>query len=234
MKKGVKQASIVVAGVEVPKTERHKRFCEEFARSSNPDLACKAAGFAPSYSKSQYWKPLLARYDKHIQRLRSNNAKAVSKTIALDQKDILNEMMAIGFANAQDYCKQVMVEVERDGKKVLEQHTVRKDITELTRAQSAAIKNVKFLANGTVEYELPDDKNKHPYLKDLGQHLGLFHQKLIAEHRHQHTHQLSFRGVDPAQLAKLEAQALAVLGNEGKRMLGIPLDAEYEDVTDKE
>lgn len=227
MKKGVKQSSIVVAGIEIPKSEKHKKFCQEFAKTNNPELACKAAGFKASYSKAQYWKPLLIRYDKYIQRLMATKERAVAKELVLDQKDILKEMLAVAMADPLNYVEETMV-TDDEGKLV--RALKQKDITKLTREERASITKIRFV-NGGVEYDLVSEGAKHTYLKDLGQHLGLFHQKLIAEHRHQHTHNLNFQGVSPDKLAELEAQALAVLGNEGKRLLGIPIDVEFEDVT---
>lgn len=224
-KRTLNKKSVVVAGSELPKDERHQAFCRLYATHNDPVRASREAGFSESWIKKCRYKDLVVRYDKHIVGLMQAKEKQIGKSLALSQEAILEEMKSIAFANAQDYVKEVVDEATGTKK------FVRKELHELTRAQAAAISDVKFLKNGTIVYKLPDDKAKHPYLKDLGQHLGLFHQKLIAEHRHKHMHQLSFEGVDPAKLVELERAALEVLGIEGKRLLGETIEGDYEDVT---
>lgn len=161
---------------------------------------------------------LLTRYKAYLSQKMERHENAVAKELVLEQKDILNEMMAIGFANAQDY--YVITDEVVNGKNI-KKRTL-KPIEELTRAQAAAVSCITQHPDGSITYVIPDEKSKHPYLKDLGQHLGLFHPKLIQEHRHQHIHAaLSFRDLDPAKLEQFETQLIEALGPAGRRMLGI-------------
>ena len=158
------------------------------------------------------------RLSAYMEEMRQKLENEVVKQVALEQKDIIEEMMAIGFANPLDYAKEIVLEV--DGKPV--KHVIRKPLLELTRRQAAAISKVIFHPDGTVTYELPDEKSKHPYLKDLGQHLGLFHPKLIQEHRHAHLHaKLDMRDADSEKLAEAERMYMEALGSAGKRLLGV-------------
>lgn len=225
-----RKAHEFVGGMVVPRDERHKKFCDELIKTHDPRIAGRNAGFSESWISLGHYKKLIIKYDKYLAKRMDKTEKEVARVMVLDQQKILDEYMAIAFANPLDY---IETEITTDGKgNEIRKHR-RKDVTQLTRAQAAAISEIKFKPDGSVTYKLPDDKTKHPYLKDLGQHLGLFHQKLIAEHRHQHLHQLSFRGADPSKLEQLEQQLLDALGPDAARMLGIQIEGvEYNDITE--
>lgn len=226
-----RQLPAKVGGINIPKTEMHRAFCRAWLMHYDHNLAAVEAGFSKKSVNRGIGKELFSKYAEHLTRGKELKEKQLAKELALDQKDILKEMMAIGFANAQDYAKEVESVV---GGKTVKQW-IQKPLHELTRGQAAAISKVSF-HNGGVTYEIPDEKSKHPYLRDLGQHLGLFHPALIHEHRHEHRHRaLSFRDMDVGKLAAAEKMMIEALGPEGRRMLGIQdvQDAEFEDVTPK-
>ena len=233
-----RQLPAVVGGMKVPKSDQHRAFCEAWLKHYDHNRAAREAGYSAHNVNAGVGKRTFALFAQYLTKQKEIKEKALVKELALDQKDILAEMMAIGFANALDYVKEVEEEekdMETGEVRMVRRHR-QKLVTELTRAQAAAISKVTFLPDGTVTYDIPDERSKHPYLKDLGQHLGLFHPKLIQEHRHEHRHRaISFRDMDMEKLAKAEKMLIDALGPEGRRMLGLQdfQEAEFEDVTGK-
>lgn len=221
--------------MSLPRTDKERAFCESWLQHYDINRAAREAGYSgPKNRQGGGGLRVFERFRAYLEHQLSLKQKAVSKELALDQKDILSEMAAIGFANAQDYVAIVEepVKDEKTGAISMVRRERQKPLMELTRAQAAAVSEVTFHPDGRVTYQLPDERSKHPYLKDLGQHLGLFHPKLIAEHRHAHMHAaISFRGMDTRKLAEAESMLLEAMGPEGRRMLGI-LDAEFEDVSE--
>lgn len=222
------------APIVLPRTPKEHAFCRAWLNHYDIHRAYQEAGYADSVSNGAAGKRVFDRLRSYLEQQLELKQKVVSKELALDQKDILSEMAAIGFANAQDYVAIVeeSVKDENTGEVRMVKRERQKPMMELTRAQASAISNVTFHPDGRVTYQLPDERSKHPYLKDLGQHLGLFHPKLIQEHRHQHMHAaISFRDMDTSKLAQAESMLLEAMGPEGRRMLGI-LDAEFEEVSE--
>lgn len=218
----------------MPKTEKEHAFCKAWLQHFDIGRAAKEAGYRIGPNQTGNAHQIFDRLRGYLEHQLSLREKAIAKEFVLDQKDILREMANIGFANAHDYVK-IVQEEEKDpetGAKRMVERERQKPLRELTRAQAAAISDVTFHPDGSVTYKLPDEKSKHPYLKDLGQHVGLFHPRLIQEHRHQHLHaSLSFRDMDTSKLAQAESMLLEAMGPEGRRMLGI-VDAEFENVTE--
>lgn len=223
---------VTVGGIVTPKTPKHQAFCANWLKHYDHNKAAIDAGFSEVAVKKGSAAVLFRRFERYLLKQKKLKEKAVSKVLVLEQKDILAEMKAIGFANAQDYVVIVSepVKDEKTGTIRMVKRERQKPLMQLTRAQAAAVSKVTFHPDGTVTYELPDEKSKHPYLKDLGQHLGLFHPKLIQEHRHAHAHAImDLRDMDSAKLAEAERYFLAALGNEGNRMLNI-IEGEFEEI----
>jgi len=208
-----------------PNNEREKKFADAYLRSHDAQAAWLEAGYSPHTGtrEAAVKVQLLAPY---IERTQNAIAKEVSKVFVLDQQTILDEMIAVAFANPQDYIDEVVQIV--DGQEVRKH--VRKPIMSLTRSQAAAISEITFNPDGTVSYVLPGPKEKHPFQKDLGQHLGLFHPKLIQEHRHRHMHaHIDMKDVDQKSLLGAEQMLLQALGHRGNLLLGLQPHPDDED-----
>lgn len=208
-----------------PKSEREMKFCEAWLQHHDHHRAWIEAGYSVNTAtkeittKLQVLMPYLEKRQKAI-------TQVISKKFVLDQQSILDEMIAVGFANPQDYIDEYVELV--DGQPVTKQ--VRKNIMKLSRAQAAAVTQIDFHPDGTVTYKLPDADAKHPFLKDLGQHLGLFHPKLIQEHRHRHMHaHIDLKDVNQEALLRAEADLLQALGPRGNMLLGVQTDEEDDD-----
>lgn len=225
------RAKQVAAGTSTPKTDSEKAFCAAWLQHYDVQRAHKEAGFSGRRVPAERMFKSLERY---LVKQKERKETAVSRELVIEQKDILEEMVAIGFANPQDYIVQVAEQIkdEKTGAVTTVVRSRQRPIMELTRRQAAAISKVMFHPDGTVTYELPDDRAKHPYLRDLGQHIGLFHPKLIQEHRHKHAiAMLDLRDMDAAKLAQAEQFFMSALGNEGRRMLNL-FEGEFENVSE--
>jgi hypothetical protein len=228
-----KEKAVYVGGILTPKEPRHVAFCQAWLGEAHFDhvRAARLAGYSDSWIKKGLAKPLLEKYQRYLLRQKEIRERAVAKEIALEQRDILQEMMAIAFCNAQDYVVKVNEPVKNveTGEIQMLTRERQKPMTQLTRLQAAAISEVTFNGDGTVTYKLPGVNAKHPYLKDLAQHIGMLHPKLIQEHRHEHLHRaLSFASVPDDKLAELEQAYLRAIGPEGRRQIGI-IDVEHSE-----
>lgn len=224
-------------GDAIPKTDQEKLFCKEWLKDFDHVRAARVAEYGARSINNGIGSELVVRFGKYLAAMKEHKEKAVAKELALDQIDILKAMRAMAEANPQDYVMEVEEEITDDkGEKKKVMCLRRKPLMQLTREQAAVISDVTFHKNGSVSYRLPSPKDKHPYLKDLGQHLGLFHPKLIQEHRYERRQAgVSLKDVDGAKLAEFESLLLKALGTEGRRMLGLPIiDGEFEDVTQEE
>lgn len=238
VKKKKSSHAVVVAGMRTPVSDKHRAFCDRWLRHYDHVRAAKEAGYNSSFTDKGGAMELFRKYERYLLQQKALKEKAVAKELVLEQRDILREMMAIGFANAQDYVKVVDEAVvdEKSGVTRVVKCERRRPLMELTRAEAAAVSKVTFHPDGTVSYELPDERSKHPYLKDLGQHLGLFHPKLIQEHRHAHAVALlDLSSLDNAKLKKAEELFLEAMGPEGRRMIGIEdvVDGEFEEMPEE-
>lgn len=210
MKKQAKRpipALALAEGQRMPKGERELKFCEHWLEHFDPIRAYKQAGYAFSSSNNRRALELYRKFSHHLEKLRAVKTKELAKRLAIRETDILEEIAALGFANAQDY-----VEVyEEDGKQLLR----RKPIMQLTRGQASAVTQVEFHPDGTVTYLLPEPKDKRPALELIGKNFGMFDQKLIAEHRHMSKQRAESIGglVSPDKLEMFERMLIEAIGD---------------------
>lgn len=207
-----------------PHTEREFAFCEHYLRSHDQNQAAKAAGYVSYYSNGPRLRRQFAAY---LAKRSLKVEKQIAKAIAYDQQDLLNEMASIAFANPQDYIIKVLALV---GDQQVQIDALR-PIETLTRAQAAAIKKVAVV-NGVATYELPDLTDKYQYLFALGKNLGLYHDKLIQEFRHQHLHaHVDFKDLPADKLQTLERLLVDAIGPDARRLLGIQPEPREEHET---
>lgn len=200
-----------------PRSKKEMDFCRAWLRHNDHVLAAKEAGYAA-------WQHEGLRLKKKFLPWLSENKKLVEQEVAreivYDQKDLLNEMAGIGFANVLDYVVVELVEKEGKQVKVFKQ----KPIDQLTRRQASAVSEVCFV-NGEVNYKIPDPGEKYRYLYSLAKNLGLFNDKLIMEFRHAHLHKsLDFKDASTDELKQLEDLLVSMLGDPARQVLGLPID----------
>lgn len=202
-----------------PKSAREFLFCREWLTHNDHIQAARAANYSEPLRDGLRLKkkflPYLSAQKKLVE-------KEVAREIVYDQKDLLNEMAGIAFANPLDYV--VVTRDDKTGKKIYSQ----KPIDELDRRQASAISDVEF-KDGQVTYHIPNPSEKYRYLFSLSKNLGLFNDKLIMEFRHSHLHKsLDFKDASNEELMQLENLLVSMLGDPAKEILGLPNYAESE------
>lgn len=147
-------------------TPKQRLFVAEYIIDFNASRAARAAGYslktAGRIGQENLQKPVItAAIEEAIEeRLRQ---------VGVTKSRILEELASLGFSNMADY-----IEVDQAGRAAV-------DLTELTRAQTAAIQEITSEAVGggaarviRTKFKLADKK---PSLELLGKHLKLFTEK---------------------------------------------------------
>lgn len=226
-----------IKGILEPMGILDRAFCEAWlARGKdqyNRVAAARAANVPENDIGQGKAKKLYDKFEPYLVRQKTLQESELARAIGLDQADILREMIAVAYANPLDY---IVVGMEKqkgaDGVEIEVQCTRRRPLNELTREQAAAISKVTFHPDGSVSYALPTPKGKRPFLRDLGQHIGMFHPNLIKEHRHaQAKAKLQFRDMDDEKLDLAEKMLMDALGPAGRQLLGYTEAEENEDAT---
>lgn len=188
-------------------------WCHEYIKDYNAHAAAIRAGASKTRARTQAhtW---VKRYSRYLQDLQKQKTAAVAKKVVYDQNTILKVMARAAFANPQEFYCQVKVKGSDGKMKTVERL---KPIMELTAEQASVITNVRE-SRGRVVYDLMDAQENR---RLLGMNQGLFHQKLIAEHRHAHLHAaIDLTKVDDDKLAHLEKELVQLLGPQAARLLG--------------
>ena len=196
-----------------PQTAQQTKLCHEYIKDYNIIQSALRAGFSQGYAKREA-HAMIKRFMPYIQTLQDKKTTQVVAKVVYDQDTILQSMARAAFADPADFVERVKVKYSG---KVRTMERV-KSIFDLTPEQRSCIRNVQEMSNGRIKYELMDPQENR---KLLGMHQGLFHQKLIAEHRHAHLHAtLDLSKLDDRKLAKLEEDLLQLLGPQAARILG--------------
>jgi hypothetical protein len=218
-----------------PKDEREVKFCALIARGLLPKTAWGEAGYAKTTGVEPIRK--VEQLRQYIDKLREKATEIIAKKYVLDQPTVLNAMFDIAFANPQDYEEEYEFEEKNatDGSVRKVKRSRLKPLQQLTRQQAGVVDNVREGPDGRLIYDLPALALRKSAQKDLGQHLGLFHPKLIQEHRHQHLHQhLTLKGVNMDDLRAGRDVLRKALGPRADLMLGFrpeQPDDDEQDVT---
>lgn len=211
-------------GTRMPKGEKELAFCEFWLSHFDHVRAYKQAGYQRSADKALRLYRILAPY---LEKLRTEKGKVLAKRLAVREADVLDEIVALGFANPQDYVEEYIEEIA--GKPPATKHR-RRPLMELTRAQAAAVTCIKFHPDGTVTYELPEPKDKRPALELVGKNFGMFDQKLIAEHRHiQKQRSTELEKIDTDKLQAFEEALIEAIGpRAAQNFIGYTREVEEE------
>ena len=209
----------------LPKNTEDIEFCDLFVRLGSHAKAAQEIGHDGKWGWARKKK-----YAQYLARRMIQREEALAREMVIGQKEILAELLALGMANPLDYIESYEVTV---GGKLITKYRQR-PLTSLTRHQAASVSSIKFLGDGSVSYRIPNRHEKIPGLIHAGRHFGMFHDKLIAEHRHQHLHQ---GGPDLSEahsdtLERMEAELIKAIGpDQARKLLGVTIDGEYEDVS---
>lgn len=201
-------------------------FCEAYLSHYNKDRAARDAGYAGGQGNR-----IFRRFKVYLSQRQIQKEAETTKTMVAGQKEILEELIALGMANPLDYI-ETYEHLDADG--IMQTKVRQKPLTSLTRLQAASVSNIRF-KDGVATYRIPDVREKIQGLISAGRHFGMFHDKLIQEHRHLHMKQgVDLTDVGSALLEEIETKLLQVLGPEKSRLLlGVTHEGQYQDVTPK-
>lgn len=207
-----------------PRTAMEKAFCDHYLTTLDPVKAWRAAGYSAKQSREASAKlKLLAPY---IERMKPKTELVVAQRLGLTAAQVLDEMTEMAFSDPMEYIVEAK-ELQPDGTEKCVKR--RRDIATLTHAQRMSIGGITFTADGDVSYRLIEPEVRFGWLRALGQHLGLFHEKLIHEthlHAHQHTH-MTFRDVPAETLEELQSKLIEAVGDEvARQIIGPSFDTE--------
>lgn len=222
-----------------PENAKEKLLCERYMVHLDASRAWIEAGY--SKNRVKYAPGKLKELQPYLARLKPQVEKKVSEEIALSAQSVLAEMTAMAFTDPMDYFELTVIEVhdpitgapvlDTQGQPIKREGYRRIDPKRLTPKQRKAIGNMSIDRFGRLHYELVDPATRFGWLRTLGQHVGLFHDKIIHE-AHLHTHQhnsLSFKDVPTDKLEELQKQLIGAIGHEAARqVIGPSFDAEGE------
>jgi hypothetical protein len=222
-----------------PENAKEKLLCERYMVHLDPSKAWIEAGYAKS--RTSYAPGKLRELQPYLARLKPKVEKKVAEEIALSAQSVLAEMTAMAFTDPMDYFEIAMLPVldpilgtpilDSEGKEVFREGYRRIDPAKLSPRARKAIGGMSIDRFGRLNYELVDPATRFGWLRTLGQHVGLFHDKIIHE-AHMHTHQhnsLSFKDVPTDQLESLQKQLITAIGHEAARqVIGPSFDADGE------
>jgi phage terminase small subunit len=175
-------------------TAKRERFCLEYLRDLNATQAATRAGYSLKTAKAQGAR-LLTNVDVAARIAELQDDRAARLQVTADK--VLRELARIGFSDIGDY-----VEVSRFG-------LMMKDPATLTPDQRAAIAEISETVTDKSRNRRFKLHDKVAALLKLGQHLGLFTERL--EHSGPGGGRIEVRTLTPAQrVARI--QELLMLG----------------------
>lgn len=186
---------------------RLMKFFEGLARGLNIRESARQAGYSEKWAKFRSYG-YMTKHADFVDWMKAHYAQQVAKRLAIEQQDVLEEMVKIAFANEYDY---LVFEKQPDGSS----RARRKRLDELTRDQMTAI--IVFRRPGTsMKQDIFDWKwrDRDGKLLEIAKHLGMLNERIIMEHRHRHLH-MSFdlSKVEMKDLEALEGQFETLLAN---------------------
>jgi phage terminase small subunit len=162
-----------------PKTRQQDALCLAIVIEG---LSLVEAGRKAGYSETTVRKkiPTLAKQlAPYIAHLREAKAEVIQRNFDVTVDRVVDELAAMGFVNPKDYIRVVRY---RDVDMV-----IGKSPLDLTDDQAKAVANwdrVKVIVDGGYDFDYQYSfHDKRQSLRDMGQHLGMFNEKLILEQR---------------------------------------------------
>lgn len=227
--------SKAVSRIREPKTELEKKFCEIWLITYDPVQAWAGAGMpTKSSAYKTRAKQLAAQFMPYLEKRKKPIEERVQKRIAITKESLLQELAAVAMANPQDFLERYeeLVETGKGKQKttVAIQKTRLKNLLTMDRIKAAAVSEVSVMPDGTVSYKLPSPRERRPFIRDLGQHIGMFHQALIAENNHAlREEELDLKDVETKVLVDLQEAIIKMLGPKMARRIVGPSVAEEVD-----
>lgn len=159
--------------------------------------AGRKVGYADSTVKKLLSK-IVKRLTPYIEHLRIAKQEVIQRNFDVTVDTVVEELAAMGFVNPKNY---ICVAESKDGSII-----IGKPPNELTDEQAKAVSGWTRVKVDTEDGHVFDYQykfhDKRASLRDMGQHLGMYNEKLILEQRITKTYKIDLSGVPDAVLEK--------------------------------
>lgn len=159
--------------------------------------AGRKVGYADSTVKKLLSK-IVKRLTPYIEHLRIAKQEVIQRNFDVTVDTVVEELAAMGFVNPKDY----ICVVQCNGVDMI----IGKPPNELTDEQAKAVSSWTRVRIDIEEKPVFDYQykfhDKRASLRDMGQHLGMYNEKLILEQRITKTYKIDLSGVPDAVLEK--------------------------------
>ncbi len=163
----------------------------------SPVDAGRRAGYAETTVRKKI-PTLVKQLAPYIAHLRDAKSDVIQRNFDVTVDAVVEELAAMGFVNPKDYLRVVRY---RDVDMV-----IGKSPLDLTDEQARAVANwdrVKVIVDGGYAFDYQYTYyDKRQSLRDMGQHLGMFNEKLILEQRITKTYRVDLSQVPDQILEK--------------------------------
>jgi len=181
-----------------PKTKQQDALCQAVVVDGlGPFDAGRKAGYSESTVKKNI-PSLLKQLAPYIAHLRVAKAEVIQRNFDVTVDAVVEELAAMGFINPKDYIRVV----EYRGKPMV----IGKAPDKLTDDQAKAVSSwdrQKVVVDGGYDFDYRYTfYDKRQSLRDMGQHLGMFNEKLILEQRITKTYRVDLSQVPDEVLEK--------------------------------
>ena len=164
-------------------------------------LSTVDAGLKAGYAKTTVRKKiptLVKQLAPYIAHLRDAKADVIQRNFDVTVDAVVEELAAMGFVNPKDYLRVV----EYRGASMV----IGKSPLDLTDEQARAVASwdrVKVIVDNGYDFDYQYTfHDKRQSLRDMGQHLGMFNEKLILEQRITKTYRVDLSQVPDGVLEK--------------------------------
>jgi phage terminase small subunit len=181
-----------------PKTKQQDDLCQALVvEGLSPVDAGRRAGYSETTVKKKI-PSLLKQLAPYIAHLRAAKAEVIQRNFDVTVDAVVDELAAMGFINPKDYIRVV----EYRGTPMV----IGKAPDKLTDDQAKAVaswQRKKVVVDGGYDFDYQYTfYDKRQSLRDMGQHLGMFNEKLILEQRITKTYKVDLSQVPDEILEK--------------------------------
>ena len=185
-----------------PKTKQQDLLCQALVVDGlSPVDAGRKAGYSETTVRKKI-PTLVKQLSPYIAHLREAKAEVIQRNFDVTVDTVVEELAAMGFINPKDYIRVV----EYRGKPMV----IGKPPNALTDDQAKAVSSwdrQKIVIDGGYDFDYRYTfYDKRQALRDMGQHLGMFNEKLILEQRITKTYRVDLSQVPDEILEKWMAE----------------------------
>ena len=181
-----------------PKTKQQDLLCQALVVDGLSTLdAGRKAGYSETTVKKKI-PTLVKQLAPYIAHLREAKAEVIQRNFDVTVDAVVEELAAMGFINPKHYIRVVQY---RGAEMVIGKSPL--DLTDDQARAVASWDRVKVVVDGGYDFDYQYSfHDKRQSLRDIGQHLGMFNEKLILEQRITKTYRVDLSQVPDAILEK--------------------------------